>query len=98
MPERKTIIYTQPGCPACHRGTKFLAQKGVEFEVKNVREDLDAMQEMVRIGSQVTPTTIIDGEVTIASIPSESRPALGSSTYTTIEEVRECFLVATRPR
>jgi hypothetical protein len=30
MPERKTIVYTQSGCPACHRETKFLAQKGVE--------------------------------------------------------------------
>ena len=56
MTERNTIIYTQPGCPACHRETKFLAHKGVEFEKKNVREDLDAMQEIVRMGSQATPT------------------------------------------
>jgi glutaredoxin len=56
MTERNTIIYTQPGCPACHRETKFLAQKGVEFEEKNVREDLDAMQEIARMGSQATPT------------------------------------------
>ena len=56
MTERNTSIYTQPGCPACHRETKFLAQKGVEFEEKNVREDLDAMQEIARMGSQATPT------------------------------------------
>jgi glutaredoxin len=65
MTERKTIIYTQPGCPACHRETTFLAQKGVEFEEKNVREDLDAMQEMVRMGSQSTPRTVIDGKIII---------------------------------
>jgi glutaredoxin len=65
MTERKTIIYTQPGCPACHRETTFLAQKGVEFEEKNVREDLDAMQEMVRMGSQTTPRTVIDGKIII---------------------------------
>ena len=65
MTERKTIVYTQQGCPACHRETTFLAQKGVEFEEKNVREDLDAMQEMVRMGAQATPTTVIDGEVII---------------------------------
>jgi glutaredoxin len=65
MSERKTIAYTQPGCPAYHRETKFLAQKGVEFEEKNVREDLDAMQEMVRMGSQATPTTVIDDEEVI---------------------------------
>ena len=59
MTERKTIVYIQPGC---HPETTFLAQKGVEFEEKKVREDLDAMQEMVRMGSQVTPSTVIDGK------------------------------------
>jgi glutaredoxin len=62
MTERKTILHTKPGC---HRETTFLAQKGVEFEEKYVREDLDAMQEMVRIGSQVTPRTVIDGKIII---------------------------------
>jgi glutaredoxin len=69
MNERKTIVYTQPGCPACHRETTLLAQKGVEFEEKNVREHLDALQEMVRMGSQATPTTVIDGEVIIGFDP-----------------------------
>jgi glutaredoxin len=32
MTEHTTVVYTQPGCLACHRETKFLAQKGVEFE------------------------------------------------------------------
>jgi glutaredoxin len=48
--------------PAIARQT-FLAQKGVEFEEKNVRQDLDAMQEMVRMGSQATPRTVIDGKI-----------------------------------
>jgi hypothetical protein len=33
-----------------------VAQQGVEFEEKNVHEDLDTMQEIVRMGSQATPT------------------------------------------
>jgi hypothetical protein len=37
----------------------------VEFTEKNIRTDLDAMQEMVEINSQSTPTTVIDGEVII---------------------------------
>jgi glutaredoxin len=40
-------------------------QNSVEFTEKNVRTDLDAMQEMVEINSQSTPTTVIDGEVII---------------------------------
>jgi glutaredoxin len=62
MTKRKTIVYTKPGC---HRETTFLAQKGVEFEEKNVRQDLDAIQEMVRMGSQATPRTFIDGKFII---------------------------------
>lgn len=77
MTERKTIVYTQPGCPACHHETTFLAHKGVEFEEKNVREDLDAMREMVRMGSHATPTTVIDGEVTIGFDPKRISASLG---------------------
>lgn len=44
---------------------EFLSQSGIEFTEKNIREDLDAMQEMVKMGSQATPTTLIDGEVVI---------------------------------
>jgi hypothetical protein len=35
----------------------------VEFTEKNIRTDLDAMQEMVEINKQPTSSTIIDGEV-----------------------------------
>ena len=40
-------------------------QNSVEFTEKNIRTDLDTMQEMVEINSQSTPTTVINGEVII---------------------------------
>ena len=40
-------------------------RNSVEFTEKNIRTDLDAMQEMVQMNSQSTPTTVIDGEVII---------------------------------
>jgi protein-disulfide isomerase len=40
-------------------------RNSVEFVEKNIRTDLDAMQEMVSMNSQATPTTVIDGEVVI---------------------------------
>ena len=43
----------------------FLAHKGVEVEVKNVRKELQKMQQMVRMGLQATPTTGIAGELII---------------------------------
>ncbi len=44
---------------------EFLSQRGIEFTEKNIRTDLEAMQEMVKMNSQATPTTVIDGEVII---------------------------------
>ncbi len=44
---------------------EFLSQNGVEFTEKDIRQDLDAMQDMVRMGSQATPTTVIDGETIV---------------------------------
>jgi hypothetical protein len=44
---------------------EFLSQRNIGFTEKNIRTDLDAMQEMVEMNSQSTPTTVIDGEVII---------------------------------
>ena len=40
-------------------------RNSVEFTQKDIRTDLDAMQEMVSMNSQSTPTTDIDDEVII---------------------------------
>jgi hypothetical protein len=40
-------------------------QNSVKFVEKNIRTDLDAMQVMVEINSQSTPTTVVEGEVII---------------------------------
>ena len=44
---------------------EYLSQRNIGFFEKNIRTDLEAMQEMVEINSQSTPTTVIDGEVII---------------------------------
>ena len=41
---------------------EFLSQKGVAFVEKNVRADKAALQELLDLGFQSTPVTIIDGE------------------------------------
>jgi glutaredoxin len=44
---------------------EFLSQRNIDFSEKNIRTDLDAIQEMVEMNSQSTPTTVIDDEVII---------------------------------
>lgn len=42
---------------------EFLTQEGLEFEVKDIHSDADAMQEMVSMGIMSIPVTIVgDGE------------------------------------
>ena len=44
---------------------EFLSRNNVEFTEKNIRTNPDALQELIELGSQGTPTTVIDGEVII---------------------------------
>jgi glutaredoxin 3 len=44
---------------------EFLSQKGVEFVEKNVRADKAALKELIDMGYQSTPVTIIDGEAVV---------------------------------
>lgn len=41
---------------------EFLSQKGVQFVEKNVRADQAALKELIDLGFQSTPVTIIDGQ------------------------------------
>lgn len=41
---------------------EFLSQKGIAFTVKDIRQDPAALQELLRLGLQATPVTLVDGE------------------------------------
>jgi hypothetical protein len=41
---------------------EFLSQKGIVFVEKNVRADKAALTELLALGFQSTPVTIIDGQ------------------------------------
>ena len=44
---------------------EFLSQKGVEFVEKNVRADKAALKELIDMGYQSTPVTIVDGDAVV---------------------------------
>jgi len=37
----------------------------VEFTAKNIREDQQALQELLELGVRATPVTVIDGQVIV---------------------------------
>ena len=71
MAEGDVVIYTHPGCAACPPQKKFLSQKkGAEFAEKSSQEDEQALlNQLLGLGAQRTPITVIDGEVAIVFAP-----------------------------
>ena len=55
----------------------YLSQKGVEFVEKNVRADQGALKELIDMGYQSTPVTIIDGQAVIGFDQSKIDQLLG---------------------
>ena len=74
---KTVIVYTQPGWGPCHKEVEFLSQKSVDFTEKNVRADRAALKELLDMGYQSTPVTIIDGEAVVGFDQSKIEEILG---------------------
>ncbi len=44
---------------------EYLSQQGIPFTERNVATDPEAVRELLNLGSQATPTTLIDEQVVI---------------------------------
>jgi glutaredoxin len=54
----------KPFCGWCHRATRWLDQRGVEYEVVDVMSDEIAYDEMIRLsGQELAPVIEVDGEI-----------------------------------
>lgn len=58
----KVIVYSQPTCAPCHAEKAWLREHGIEFEDRNIRQRSEWLDELVALGSQSTPTTVIDSD------------------------------------
>lgn len=58
------ILYSKLGCPWCREVLAFLKEKKVPFEEREVRGNLEYLNELVKkSGQQKTPTLDLDGEI-----------------------------------
>ena len=55
--ERLVEVFTQPGCAACRQVERYLEQRGVPYEVRDVLEDASALDELMQRGYMQTPVT-----------------------------------------
>ena len=70
MKDHKVIVYSTTTCPYCVYAKKYLKEKGVAYEDKNVGIDRAAGQEMVQKSGQMgVPVIDIDGEIIVGFQP-----------------------------
>jgi glutaredoxin len=63
------VVYHQPGCPPCHRAIELLTAQKIPFVAKDVAADPKAAQELSALGSNSTPTIVIDGQTMVGFNP-----------------------------
>lgn len=59
---KKIILYTQPTCPPCHAEKLWFEENGIEFEERDIRKDDRFLQELIELGAQATPATLIKSD------------------------------------
>lgn len=58
------IIYTKTGCPWCSEALTFLKEKNIQFEEREVRNNVDFMNELEeKSGQTKTPTLDFNGDI-----------------------------------
>jgi len=57
-------FYSKEGCPWCDDARKYMEENNIQFTEKEVRNNKDFLDEMIKIsGQSKAPTFVIDGVV-----------------------------------
>ncbi len=77
--EQKTVtIYTTPTCHYCHLAKDYFDEKNIKYSAKDVTEDMDAQQEMIKKSGQLgVPVIDIGGDILIGFNVSKINELLG---------------------
>ncbi len=57
----KVTVYSKPNCPQCTQTKKKLEQKGIAFEVIDISQDKNALQQVLELGYRQAPV-VVSGE------------------------------------
>jgi len=56
------IVYTTTTCGACKEAKRYLQQRGIDFDERNVEEDTDYLREFNALGGRGVPFLIVHGK------------------------------------
>lgn len=70
-------LYSQPHCPSCRQVERFLEERGVTYQARDVLADPTALDEIVAQGFMTTPVVHIEDEWLVGFRPKELKRWLG---------------------
>ena len=73
----KIKVYTSSTCPYCVMAKEYLAEKGLEYEEKNVQTDKAARQELMKMGYTGVPVVVIGEEEIVGFDKAKIDEAIG---------------------
>ena len=62
MANKTIVIYSKPNCMQCNFTKKYLDDKGVTYEIKDILESEQALAEVQQLGFSSVPVILADGE------------------------------------
>ena len=64
MKPKRIRLFIKPYCGWCHKATRWLDDRGVEYETVDVMADETAYEEMMRLsGQELAPVIDVDGRI-----------------------------------
>lgn len=61
MKNTSIIVYSKPNCMQCQFTKKYLENKGIPFEEKDIDQDVEAVDEVKKMGFSSLPVVIAEG-------------------------------------
>ncbi|GEL67654.1 glutaredoxin-like protein NrdH [Marinilactibacillus psychrotolerans] len=61
MSKKSVVVYSKPNCMQCNFTKKYLEDKGISYEVKDIVENEAAIEEVKSLGFSSLPVVIAEG-------------------------------------
>jgi glutaredoxin 3 len=74
---KKVILYSRSGCPHCDDIKEFLSEHKVEYEEKDVMNDPEARNDLIKMGANGVPVLKVDDNVIVGFDEEKIKEALG---------------------
>ncbi len=84
--EHSVVLYSQGFCEFSEMVRLHLESRGQKYAERDIDADPGARDEMLKLGAQGTPVTVIDGEVVVGFDEESIDELLGFTPYNAHEE------------